>query len=232
MENDRLSEFWHTTWSAWRSGIVSPITAQKAAGGYDDFVKTCGCVKDQTILAFFTAHPPLPGEFYISFAGVAKQQPWMVLTSQRLWMYDKQKGNCSEFNLADVAQFEATTGWRCRHCTIRFKDNTERTYQGMKVTIAVPVIAQAIERCSSPDGSTISSPATQTQFQDNQPRKTSTDDRERSKPQIYIMIGLVIGASIPAVIGAKNLIVPCAGLGWLLGYIVYLLTRFGRTDST
>src|ERR1017187_3771273 len=56
----------------------------------------------------------------------------------------------------------------------------------------------------------------------------TTDNRRR--PLGYKAIGGAIGASIPAATGAGYLIIPCAFLGSLLGYIVFMLLRMADED--
>lgn len=156
-------EFWQATWSAWRSGVLSPISptfAQIASGWYDDFVKTSADFKNPLISTFLATHPPLAGEFLISF-GASGKQPGMIMTSQRLWMLDKQNGEFVSFNLSDVAQIKSSAGQNSSDVTIQFRDNKEQRFPKMASAPPDQVVAFAIERCAAPEGWKISAPTAQ-----------------------------------------------------------------------
>jgi hypothetical protein len=162
--NDRLSEFWHATWAAWRSGQLSSVAtiyAQQSAGEYDDFVKSLGDVYP-LISSFIATHPPFPEEFHITFQR-AGQQLGLMITNRRLWIYNKPKGAYVELNLADIAHFRATPRWNSARVSILMKDNTRQDYEKIPVLPNNQLVARILARGSSPQLETIGSQLAPTQ---------------------------------------------------------------------
>jgi hypothetical protein len=144
-----LTEFWQTTWSVWRTGALSPVSrffAQTAQRPFEEFLKTSGYMKNPFISEFFTKHPPRPNEFLIGFVQLGKLAT-MVLTNQRLWMYDKRASQYVALELADVAAFSSRPEWWTHKVTLRFKDNTERIYEKIASIPSDAAVRVAIERC-------------------------------------------------------------------------------------
>jgi hypothetical protein len=154
--SDELATFWHDTWSAWRSGAISPISpdaAKMAAVEFKDFVTLISNPKNPFIgdkylmlTRFFGEHPPRPHEFLV---GASHKAGLMILTSQRLWMSDRQTGEYVALDLADVAEYRIRPHWTSFIVTVRFKDGTERTYTKLASAPSAQGAALALRLCES-----------------------------------------------------------------------------------
>ena len=158
--NTRISEFWRATWAAWRSGALSPVFSQDyvqdATAEYSHFIKNSPYVRDPWLRHFFSKHVPRPSEFFIAHAVSGSQHS--VVTSQRLWMYDKQTCEYYKYDLEDISEYRINCGWFAVEATIRLKDGAYRTYRSTQVP-SEKYVRFAIERRSSiPGWPTISLP--------------------------------------------------------------------------
>ncbi len=155
MSND-LSAFWRATWSAWRSGALSPISpvpSKISAIEYEDFLWTIAEPnnpfignKYSMLVDFFSEHPPRPNEFLI---GASHKNGLMIITNQRLWMHDSQAGEYVVLNLVDVAECRIRPHFRTFDVTVLFKDGAERTYVKMAAAPSAQAVGLAVKLCES-----------------------------------------------------------------------------------
>jgi DNA-directed RNA polymerase subunit RPC12/RpoP len=145
---DSLLEFWGTTWSAWRSLVLSSVSntyAQAAKTEFETFMKNSANVNDPILNSFLSQHPPRPGEFLIAFSASDKR-PAFVLTSLRLWMYDNQNQQYMDIELENILDFESKKEERGFKVKTRLKDNTECTYEIIEDVPSDKAIKLAIKR--------------------------------------------------------------------------------------
>ena len=197
--NDELKEFWHATWTAWRSGALSAISdafEQSARGQFDDFLKSSAEVKNPFVEQFFAKYPPRMHEYLIGFSESEKQLA-MALTNQRLWMYDKQTQDYVNIDLADIAEFQSKAGgWTSHQVMIRLKDNSERTYQEMDGVPTDEAVRFAIERYNDPDGWSITP----------LPAKSGTKEKMSFPKAGLIGAGVLLGLLLGLFSPHKNLL--------------------------
>jgi len=151
--DDILLEFWQNTWSAWRAGILSSINsklAQVAAGEYEDFINKSTSFKNPLISTFFTNNPPLPGEFLINYEEF-ENRLLMVMTSKRLWVYEKNTDKYEDLNLSDITQIKSSSRWNSHNITVRFKDNQEQKFKNLGWIRSDHTFARAIQLANNND---------------------------------------------------------------------------------
>ena len=102
------------------------------------------------IIRFFAEHPLFAEEFLVGFIA-SRIRPTVVMTTQRLWMYDKERCEYVTLTISNIAQMTVSRGWLSCAATVRFKDGLERTFENLEDAPSSSAIARAIERCSSPE---------------------------------------------------------------------------------
>lgn len=222
--NDNIVEFWKTTWLSWRTGSLSSISQdyeQTASRNYEDFTKASIAFKNTFVAEFLNTHQPRPQEVLIDFKVVPKDLlSWLLdkknmlslfLTSQRLWMFDRQKNQYVEIEIADIVHLSYRRGWSNSRLTIRFKDSTECIYR-MDCIPPSKAIKLAIERCSVPDVWAIP-----TDFQ------TCTSDKEAPVPKTIFRAlpwGIAASAAVFFLMMDKDKLVQKGGFIYIIGAIV------------
>ncbi len=251
---DGFSEFWQSTWSAWRSGTLSLISQNYkkfASDDYEHFIKTSKYVKHPLISKFFTTYSPLPGEFLIAFAEM-KTQLAMVLTNQRLWMFDKHGKEYIGFSLKDIVKFKSTRILNSYNVLIHFRDDTKQNYAKMVSVPSDQAIRFAIKQNSSTTEFEPSSSTTQikTQIQDvtqtqnetqlqNQPLHQEQESTQpitsETQPQNPIVEALSAGAlaGVGAGLAAHYLAGGKLTFGiWIVAYILVITNVKNKTVAT
>jgi hypothetical protein len=241
--NDDLKEFWHTTWTVWKSGVLSAISncyVEEASVRFDDFIKTSEDVRNPLVEKFFVTYPPRKNEFLIAFTQ-SKERPTLVLTSQRLWMYGKETQEYVNVDLADIVEFKSDSEWSSHKVKIHFKDKTECDYRKLADVPTSLEIKIAIQLCNNQEGKPISvsgviEPVTVNQIIG---RWSIAFGKVGGPISFIICIMMVIeynpspGHSLPFIwnigIGAGTFVVIAVvyGLGALFGYLVWLF-RYRR----
>jgi hypothetical protein len=131
MDRD-LTEFWQTTWKAWKGGALSELTDtySNCANSFDEFI-TSDPVKEPVLGQFFSMNKPNPDEFLVRYM-ISGKKPTLVLTSQRLWMFDKQGQQHVNFELAGIEDFEGKEKLNSLSIKIRFTDGVVRDLEKIK----------------------------------------------------------------------------------------------------
>jgi hypothetical protein len=173
--NNTQVKFCQITWSAWHSGLPSglwtPVGQSASDNDYESFVEEIGLLYEPMLSEFLTTHPPLSKEFLIDLENDSRQVKH-VMTSQRLWMYDKKQRDFVLINFSEVAQIKSSTGWDSFKVSIHFKDGREQQYDKVASVPRDQAIAIVIEKCSSQDGWNIDVSSAQ---QQSDPQKNNNE---------------------------------------------------------
>ncbi len=230
--DDPFSQFRFDTWSAWRAGqlaSLSPSFAEQAVCSYETFVREHALAP-----AFFAAHPPRPGELLISsVTAKGEDNPGLVLTNQRLWLYSKQSREYSELNVAEIASFKSSNGLTSASATISFKDRTQRKCTGIPFKPNDKFITNSLALCNRSQAFAPSPPPTQAQIIAIRQAEESRKEREtkaRGSFFIYGLVGVTLGSIVGAFVLDGKLIGDCAFFGGLLGYIAWQLQWLARRN--
>ena len=128
---EQISRFWRTTWLVWRMGELSSLSdgyVKAAAVEYNHFLDNNKYAKDPLFVNFLEKNLPWQDEFLISL-GQSDKIISLVLTSQRLWMLDKENGEHVCLHLKDVAAVTSKPEWSSHTATVVFKNKTEKTFK-------------------------------------------------------------------------------------------------------
>lgn len=109
-----INDFWHTTWIAWKSGILSELSPdfeKNASLTFFEFLTINPDVKNPAIETFFNKFIPQPMEFLIGYDCFKENKPSFILTNQRLMILKKEDRTYTSFDLVDIADFSITGVW-------------------------------------------------------------------------------------------------------------------------
>lgn len=108
-----VNDFWYVTWVAWRKGLMSkvmPTTRDAAAVPFDEFRKGADATHP-AMAAFLGLFAPQPLEFLVAFDAYSEDQPYFILTNQRLVVRSGDNPTYQVVPLSEVAEFSCGGLW-------------------------------------------------------------------------------------------------------------------------
>jgi hypothetical protein len=142
------------TWYAWRSGeldAASKTYAQSASSSLEQWLHNKPMIRNKWLLQFFEQNRPRVGEFLIEFVTAEDTDTVkVVLTSQRMWLFDYDLKHPTEIELSSVSSFE----WQIRYfllgyikAIVKYVDGTVKSIKSGGVPSDDDALNLAIEKC-------------------------------------------------------------------------------------
>ena len=126
-------DFWHTTWTVWRSGALNSLSsayAKEAERTFDDWLSVNATAKSKCLRSFLDTNMPVPDEFLLGFKE-NRRQVALLVTNQRIWMRESANGALLHFSVAEIDLLESKAHWSSRVVTIRRRNGQTTIYENV-----------------------------------------------------------------------------------------------------
>jgi hypothetical protein len=150
---NHFHDFWHATWSVWRSGSldsVTPYFRQDASRPFEEWRAANAYAKDPASARLLATYPPLTDEFFIA-SQVEGGELGLFITNRRFWLAERKGGPLVEYSFDELQSYEAKTRWSGIAVSMTFASGTTKSYDVVPMAPDPGVVRLILTRRTSPE---------------------------------------------------------------------------------